>query len=368
MFTIVAAAVVPWAPGVPQGVIVLLAGLVPGLAYWLGLRLSGRAWPAIGLAVALVVGTSAWPVLQLAIRSGAPYHVNHTLALIGLAIFLAEYVGRRRLWLAGVGWLVAVWSRQLCLAYALPLVYLAWRGPADASEGAASAESPGGQPEPARSLTVAARTDEEAGQAGPGRADRRASGSGRGRRVALAVAFVVVALGLPMTLNTLKFGGPLSSGYMQNYVERDDQFARDARAHGLFSLHYLPRNLYYANLGFPEVHRIEVAGREELHLRPNRMGTGIWWTSPLLLWLIVEIPGIVRSPDRRWLLAAVAAVYAALMVWHGTGWDQRGYNRYSLDYVPALVALVGGGCWRGWRIWLSGAAVLWSVLYFRFLL
>ncbi|HNQ22209.1 MAG TPA: hypothetical protein PKK06_03860 [Phycisphaerae bacterium] len=323
LFTMVATLIVPWGNGVPHWCIVLLALPLPLLAYALFARLTGSELHAVLLTVGLFAGTSAWQATRKAIQTCAPYHINHMLALVGVLLFVHAYLGKGRLGLAGVGLAVASWSRQLTLAYALPFFYLAWAG------------APAGR---------------------------------RWSRLAMAGACTAVIVALPLVLNTLKFSNPLEDGYLLNYEGRDDQFAQDARTYGLFSTHYVPRNLYWTNLGFWELHEIKVAGRPEVHWRPSTMGVGLWWTSPLLLWLFPCLPALLRDPKKRVLLAAVVVIYVALLLWHGTGSTQRGYNRYSLDYVPVLMALITPVCVTRWRGWVSAGLIVWSVVYFRFLL
>jgi hypothetical protein len=125
--------------------------------------------------------------------------------------------------------------------------------------------------------------------------------------------------------------------------------------------------LYHANLGLPDLHRVEIAGEPRTYLRPNDSGTGIWWTTPILLWLFVDLGRILRDPARRtWLLSA-SLVFAALMTYHSTGFQQRGFNRYSLEYVPVLIALIVPECFAGRRKWISLGMIGWSVAYFGWL-
>ncbi len=325
MFSLLAAAITPWFGGVPHWAVVLLVVLpLPFLAYVLFLRRTdSAAWAAV-LAIGLMFGTSIYPVLDKTIRGAAPYNINHTLAVVGLLILLNEFYGRRRAWLMGVGLVVAALSRQLTLAYTIPFVWAAWQ-----KEGERSSV---GKP-------------------------------------AAVVLTAVIVIGLPFTLNTLKFGHPLDSGYMHIYNDRpEDDFSRDARTYGLFSAHYVPRNLYYANIGLPKLYRIEIEGTQRSFLRPNIWGTGVWWTTPLLLWVFVELRRLWREPADRVVLLAAALANAALLFYHSTGYQQRGLNRYSLDYLPALLALVAPTCCVGWRRWVSLATVGWSVLYFRWLI
>lgn len=323
MFTLVAAVFVPWFAGVPHWAVVALSALVPLLAYRLFLDRTRSVTWAMGLAFGFVCGTSAWPVTDLTIRSAAPYHVNHVLSTIGVLLIVMEFLGRRRLWPQFIGLALTTLSRQLTVGFALaPLATAWWSGP-------------------------------------------------RERRW-LRLAGACAACGLPLAayaaLNTLKFGHPFQTGYMLNHEGRDDVFAREARAHGLLSWHWVPRNLYYSNLGPPDGHVIHSDGRREVYLHPNNMGTGIWWTTPLLIWLFVEFRSICRDRWRAVLLLSVAMVYGLSTFWHATGAVQRGYNRYSLDYLPALLALLVPACLAGWRRWVSLAMIAWSVVYFCVLL
>lgn len=321
MFSFIAAVVVPVFDGVPHWFIVLFIVLpVPLLAYVLFLRLTKSVSWAVILAVGMACGTSAFPVLDKTLRGCAPYYTNQMLATIGLLIMLIESFGRRRLWLCGAGLLLAGLSRQLTVVYAIPFFVLAWRP----------------------------------------------VGNTIGRRRYVSV-FIIAAVfvAVPCTMNTLKFGHPLETGYMYIYNDRPaDQFSRDAQAHGIFSPHYIPRNLYYANLGFPVVNQITWGEKEQTFLRPNHMGVGIWWTTPLLIFLFIDIRRIVADRMNRAWLTGAGVVFVALMLYHSTGFDQRGFNRYSMDYVPVLFALIAPRCMVGWRRWLSLVLIGWSVLYF----
>ena len=321
MFSFIAAAALAFSGDVPHWLLVALATCVPVLAYILFyLRTGSPSWGAM-LAIGMVVGTSAFPVLDKTLRSASPYFVNQTLATVGLLIVLIDAFGRRRGWLAAIGLLIAALSRQLTMVYGLPLLWTAFKRP----DGTRSAQ-------------------------------------------ACVVASLLLVVSTLATLNTLKFGHPLDTGYRHIYTGRDDPMAVEAKASGLFSAQYVPRNLYYANLGFPAVHRIIIAGKEERHLRPNSKGTGIWWTTPLLLWLVIDIRRILSDPVRRTWLAAAAIVFAALMCFHNTGFEQRGFNRFSLDYVPVLLALVAPDVITNRRRWITLVMVVWSVVYFRFLI
>ena len=324
MFTIISAGVVWLFDGVPHWfVLMVLVAPIPGLAYALFFRRTGSwKWGAV-LAIGLVCGTSLWCVLDKTLRGAAPYHTNHALATLGLLVFLLEYFGHRRVWVAGVGLIIAALSRQLTVFFVIPLVAMALSGE---------------------------------------------DGARRRARLVAVGAVVVILAAVPMVLSTLKFTSPLDTGYMRIYEGRDDDLAMAAKEHGLFSAHFVPRNLYYANLGLPRVQTVQIMGEERTYVRPNLLSTGIWWTTPLLVWVIVGFRRIAGDSRDRWLLAASVGVYIALLFFHGTGEEQRGFNRFSLDYVPVMLAMAAPLCIEGRRRWVSLLMVVWSVTYFRFLL
>jgi hypothetical protein len=262
-------------------------------------------------------------VVGLTLLYAKPYHVNHILATVGLLLILIDYFGRRRVWLAAVGLLLAALSRQLTVAFALPIAVMAIQ---------------------------------------------RDAATPRARRIVIAMlTFAVLGVGY-CGLNVAKFGHPLRTGYMLNHEGRNDVFAREAREHGLLSLHWVGRNLYFTNVGLPEVHSVEVAGEQSVYLKPNTKGAGIWWTTPLLLLLLVDLPRLLRDRAALALLVAAAVVYGTMMFWHATGEYQRGYNRYSLDYLPVMFALIAPGSMMGGRRLATVMMIAWGVAYFTVLL
>lgn len=321
LFTVIAFVLFPIFGGVPR-LILVFGVFVPmlWLAYALFLRRTHSRWFAAVLVVGLVGGTSLVVLLDKMFRGASAYDVNHVLAVLGLLVFLSEYFGRRRVWLAGLGLIASSMARQLTAAYVFPLIYMAWRG---------------------------------------GAGDRRP------RRVLEAGLVTAVMLAVPMVFNTAKFGGPFETGYMLIYQGRDDRLAQDAHQHGLFSPHFVPRNLYHMNLGFPNVGLIEIAGEEEFYYRPNFKGTGIWWTTPVLLWLFVAVREWWQDRRCTALAISVLGVYGALMMFHNTGYEQRGINRFSMDFIPVVLAMVAPAAVAGRRRWITLALVVWSVAYFR---
>ncbi len=321
LFSVISAVVLSVSSdGVPNVVLIVLLALpLPGLAYALFLKRTEGVTPAVLLSIGYLLGTSLAPVMNEALRNGDVWRVNHLLSQLGLLIFLLDYFGQRRIWLAGVGLILAAWSRQLTALYMIPLAVVALRG-----------------------------MDEP---------------QWRRRAITLGLTLAVL-VALPATLNTLKFGDPLDSGYARIYEGRwddaGDQPAQDARG-GLFGLSFVPRNLYYMNLGLP------LPDRPLWMLRfvPNPFGTGIWWTSPLLLLAVLHWRRLWSDPYVRGLLVAAVLVFAVIMAYHTTGRAQRGYSRFSLDFVLVLLAAIGPVCSGPRRQWVIFGLVTWSVWYFR---
>ncbi len=335
---------------VPHALLLVLVVLV---VPWLALRLFRTCvndlWPAVLITLAFLIGTSLAPVAYRAATTGKSYFVNHLLATSGLLILLTEYFGRRRVWLAGLGLIAAFWSRQMTFFYVLPFLWMAGRA---------------GSPREAATEWPLSR---------------------RGRLV-LAGSMLTVMVGFVLLLNGLKFGHPLDTGYARIYAGRDDDFARDAKT-GVFSWHHVPGNVYSMHLGLPRL--VQAGGLYLRHERDtgwsagydpslreagwfshrvNLEATGIWWTTPLLLYLLVDARRIWRDRDRRVLLLASALVSLALLFYLGNGRVQSGYNRFSLDFLAPALAIIAPFMFDGRRRWITVGLIAWSLFYFQWLI
>ncbi len=304
----------------------VLFGLpLPLVGYLVFHRRTGSCFWGAVLTLGWLGGTAILPCIHLA-RDDGVHHINHLLSQVGLLLLAGELLGRRRIWVAVVGLLIAAWSRQLTGVFALALLAVAWQG--------ASSES-------VRSLWSAPRI----------------------RRLAITAAAVAATAAVPLGLNWAKFGSPLRNGYELIYEGRDHELAGSARAHGLFSPRFVGRNAYYMNLAGPW-------GRPErggLGWQPSEHGTSIWLTTPLLALVLLGIRTWWGYLPARALMLCSALVIAALLLYHGTGQRQFGYYRFALDFIP--VWLVVGGPWLagGWRRYATIGCVAWSVAYFAML-
>lgn len=163
---------------------------------------------------------------------------------------------------------------------------------------------------------------------------------------------------LAMVFNWVRFGSPADFGHRFLY---DNRVNVDIDAHGLFSPAYLGRNLEAAFLMLPRVQW------SPLRLSYDPQGLSMLLTMPWLVLLVFP-----RTRPRLhwpvWLTVAVCALPG--LFYQNTGYMQFGF-RFSLDYTPYLVLLLGLSGWSFRKPLvqvLVGAAVLvntWGALAFR---
>jgi len=149
-------------------------------------------------------------------------------------------------------------------------------------------------------------------------------------RLFRAFAMFALPLGLivaaAMWHNAVRFGDPFEFGHRFLQI----RWRSRIETWGLFSTHYLPRNLTVFLLSLPWL--IESSP----FIRITRHGLALWFTTPNLLWSLWP----------RKLDATVVALWAGVvptalctLLYQNTGWIQFGY-RFSLDYLPLLFVLV----------------------------
>jgi len=323
LFTIVCTAVrgiTQLLSGTPRFPDLLYVALIliplPLVAFW--------AFRSVGLSprtsalfsIAAILGTSLWPTLALC-AGGDLYSINHVIAVIGLFFLGGNLLGSRRIWPAGIGLCMAVWSRQMTCIYAPVLLWIAWRN------------SPGTP----------------------------------NRRRLHACAWVALCSGLPMAMNYAKFGNPLESGYRWLYEGRSDPIARAAKA------------CFYGPANAPGHFRAMWTSLPLLDIRHGRLmidasdtpGTPLWFTTPVVIGVIVTARRWWADPVRRILMLASFAVMLALMGYHTTAAQGSGHYRYALDFLPIWLLcispyLLGPSA----RVW-TGLAFAWSIAYFMLL-
>lgn len=137
---------------------------------------------------------------------------------------------------------------------------------------------------------------------------------------------------LAAAYNVYRFGKLSEFGHAYLFNNRVNV---DIDRWGLFSLHYLPRNLEAAFLKLPEV------SLSPLKLGYDPHGLSLLLTLPLLVFLLVpKLRPRLHWP--LWLTVAVCALPG--LFYQNTGYMQFGF-RFSLDYTPYLLLLFAVGGW-----------------------
>lgn len=140
---------------------------------------------------------------------------------------------------------------------------------------------------------------------------------------ALPLALVIAAA---MWHNAARFDDPFELGHRFLQV----RWRSRIETWGLFSTHYLPRNLAVFFLSLPWL--LESSP----FIRISRHGLAFWFTSPFLLWGVwpKNLDATILS-----LWAAIIPTALCTLLYQNTGWVQFGY-RFSLDYLPLLFVLL----------------------------
>ncbi|MFH1789150.1 MAG: hypothetical protein ABH834_07200 [Candidatus Altiarchaeota archaeon] len=138
---------------------------------------------------------------------------------------------------------------------------------------------------------------------------------------ALLIVLITGILGLIYpVLNYIKFGSLFDTGY---------RFLPVVWGRSMFSLSYLPYNLYTVLFMAPEVSPVFP------YLNPGRGGQAVIFTSPfLVLALLSRLP--VKTKMLAW--SSVFFIAAPAIFYFNNGYAQFGY-RFLLDYLPLLMVL-----------------------------
>ncbi len=190
----------------------------------------------------------------------------------------------------------------------------------------------------------------------------------RAEIVRLVVRFsvpVLVAVAFASWLNNARFHDPAPWAFGHEYLQVGWKTRIDRW--GLFSFHFLPRNLsvMFASLPWKPVPGdarvpLELLGMtfHVPHWMISGHGLALWFTTPIYLWLIRP-----RKVDFLWTAAAAAALGPCVMnlLYQNSGWFQFGY-RFSNDYAVFLFILVALSPVRlSHAFWVAAAwAVCWN--------
>ena len=177
------------------------------------------------------------------------------------------------------------------------------------------------------------------------------------RRSALFAAGLAVPLAFYGYFNYLRFGNPFQTGYSGHAYAA--YFAADIQQYGMFSLHYIPKQLYTMFLMSPEYIPYFP------FVKPLPDGMSILLTTPAILYVL---KAKFNESVNLWALLAMVGIMVPIVVWFSTGWVQFGY-RYALDFLPFLLILIASGTGRTVSktmvvlVALSVAVNLWGALW-----
>jgi hypothetical protein len=174
---------------------------------------------------------------------------------------------------------------------------------------------------------------------------------------------VLVAFAFASWINYARFHDPAPWAFGHEHLQVGWKTRIDRW--GLFSVHFLPRNLavMLGSLPWkpgPQEPKIalELLGRtfNVQHWTISGHGLALWFTTPIYVWLIRP-----KRIDFLWGAAALAALGPCLMnlLYQNSGWFQFGY-RFSNDYAVFLFVLLAVSTPRLSRAFWVVAA--WAVL------
>ena len=164
---------------------------------------------------------------------------------------------------------------------------------------------------------------------------------------------VAAAIGIYLLYNQLRFGSLLETGYA--YIDYPPGVLKERLdTDGLWSLRYLPFNLYHALVqGFHA--RFEGPGHIDL-VGIDRFGTAFLVASPWLAMLFFT-PINHRTVFSGLLVAGLITV---MLFYHSNGYTQYNVQRYMLDWLPAALVMLAYAVQRHTTP-LFPLAVLWGM-------
>lgn len=307
-------------PYVPQGefypawYVLAVALPLPFVGFWAFRQvLRNAAWAAV-LTFYWLVGTPTLPQLILC-NDGSINGLNHVLSTPGLMLIAGDLLGRRRMWPAAIGLVIAIWSRPHLVFFGLAALWVAW------------------------SVKEARR-----------------------RNLVIIGTALVISVGTLMALNWIKFDSPFETGYRYIYDYRpDSHLGRRALTYGVVSPHFLKENAYCMNLAPPDF-RLTSHG---IVPENNEYGVAIWFTSPLLLGAFLGVRGWWSDRAGRALMLASLPVVGTFLMYHWRGASTSGYFAYSSDFAPLWLVVIAAWTAVGWRRTFTLACLGWSALYFH---
>lgn len=299
-------------PDVPQNVVcALFGGVSVGLAWLLVRRLGLALVPAALLTAVFGFGTVHW----WAASTGSAWLLGHVVAVMCSLAAILLALDRRAPYVAGLLLGAALLARlPVALTFVFPL--------------ALYAELPWPFRLRTADLLPAAR---------------------RVLPFVLGLGAVVLVY---FAYNVARWGTIVDRGYTLIPGVLEDQFYVE---HGIFAIEHIPRHLYAIFL------RSWNYVDDPPFIQPSWWGLGLFFTTPLFLWLL---RARLTDPRVAWALVATALTLVPIVTHGNIGVAQFGY-RFSLDVQPllfvALATAFAGGVSR--LAWAAGIASIAACAY-----
>ncbi|MEQ1587021.1 MAG: hypothetical protein ABL895_14135 [Cyclobacteriaceae bacterium] len=241
------------------------------------------------------------------------HHINgfaHIVCTTTLFLLLLELTGKQRTGLVGLYFGLAFLTRQMTIFYGLVILYYLFTN----------------------------QTDKRVGFI---------------KLVSAATSFLAVCT--PYFLfNHLRFHNFLDTGY--EYLQyQSATIHHRVEKFGLFSINYFPSNFYHM---FLKGHNLIFKGKDLLSLGGvDQFGTSLLMASPFVICS-------VKARAERYFLVhfwlAIGFILVGVLLYHNNGWMQVNAQRFSLDFLPALMVLVALGS-KEIPYWLLRAFVIFSI-------
>ncbi len=313
---------------------VWLAGIGPAVIFLVleKLRRTSRSTRSEGDNVRLALLFAFGTVYFFCAVQGSVWYATHVVSVAAMAVFVLAALDAERPALAGAMCGCLFLTRPLTLLVCVFFFFEALR---------AVAKTTGNAPTDVQEQTVRGYAKH---------ADTR-------KLAAILAQFslpLVAFLAFASWYNSARFHDPRPWAFGHEYLQVGWQ-AR-IKAYGLFSYHFVSRNLAVMLAGLPWTTPSRGGGPWlSPPFRINGNGLALWFTSPIYLWLLW--PRRVSYVSVAATLAAAGPLVANLF-YQNSGWFQFGY-RFSNDYAVFLVVLLAlGGQRMGRLFWL---AAVWSV-------
>jgi hypothetical protein len=164
----------------------------------------------------------------------------------------------------------------------------------------------------------------------------------------MPVLLTLAVLGL---YNYARFGSFTDIGYA--YHNMDPFFRSDYEQYGAFSLHYIPRNLYYQWIAYPFLTK---------NILEFVMGGSLLLLSPVFFGAFWAVKDRLMRNQAALLGITILVVYIPIVLLMGTGFIQLG-PRYLLDFMVPLLILTGMGI-KFWPTRYTGILVAISFIHY----